>query len=165
VAEAGSARLWPSMGHNGRVVEERRADTNNRSRLDRIDASYKRWSSRTLLLLACLAGFQLVLGVLAIYLVGQNNDRIDENKANIAAIRRIADRASDKAEAVRLGAVLAKEKVCTDTNRKVACRALFDRLATSLSDAQRFQLACAVVVQLRGDVARELESSSKCPKP
>ena len=40
---------------------------------------------------------------------------------------------------------LKKEKVCTDSNRGEACRDLFNRLATSISEEQRFRLACVVL--------------------
>lgn len=43
-----------------------------------------------------------------------------------------------------IDARLRTAKVCSDVNRGQACRDLFDRLATSISDEQRERLACVV---------------------
>ena len=43
-----------------------------------------------------------------------------------------------------IDARLRTAKVCSDMNRGAACRDLFDRLATSISDEQRARLACVV---------------------
>ena len=49
-------------------------------------------------------------------------------------------------------------KVCSDMNRGQACRDLFDRLATSISDEQRARLAC-VVFQYAG-----VKPAINCPQ-
>lgn len=133
-------------------MPERRVEVENRSRLDEIHEDYLRFSRRVGITLAIIITVLIMsLGGLA-YLIKENRD--------------LAHRAEDKSEGVRISAIFAKEKVCSQSSdRLVACRALFDRLAESLSDAQRKQLACSVVDQLAGKLADRLQEQSECPKP
>jgi hypothetical protein len=142
--------------------DERRADSANRQRLDRIALGYQRWSARTLILLAILATVQLACGGLTFYLLGQNRQRIAENRDRIADIRKIAERANDKANDARVLNALQREKVCTATNDTDACRALYERLSRNLTDGQRLRLACAVLDQFRGEEAARIKAKTPC---
>lgn len=75
-----------------------------------------------------------------------------------------ADRAADTAREVR--ALLVSDKVCTDTNQGAACRALFDRLARSLTREQRFRLACDGLAALHDPDAARIYRRAGCqPAP
>lgn len=77
---------------------------------------------------------------------------------------RLAVRANQKASQVKFQQDLAREKVCSQSsNRRVACRALFERLAGALSSAQRVTLACEVIRHLDGRTADALRKENpKC---
>lgn len=75
---------------------------------------------------------------------------------------RIAVKANAKASRLQFQAQLAREKVCSQSsNRIVACRALFERLAGSLSPAQRIRLACEVLRHLDGPTADVIKKENK----
>lgn len=55
---------------------------------------------------------------------------------------------------------LKSEKVCSESNRGEACRDLFNRLATSISEKQRLRLAC-VILNVEGE--RKTMERLGCP--
>ena len=65
-------------------------------------------------------------------------------------------------EVTRIQAVLFSEKVCSDSNRGAACRALFDRLAESLSDNQRLRAACSMLAVLDLEETDALRRKAGC---
>ena len=138
-------------------MDERRKEHANRSRLDKIHADYLRFARRT----------AIALAIMAVVLIGSltaNGITLRENRKQTDRIERIAKQASDQAESVRVLATLTREKVCSESsNQPVACRALFNRLAGNISEEQRLRLACAVLSELRGPVARDLRRSTDCP--
>lgn len=83
------------------------------------------------------------------------------NHAQAVKVEDIADRADARSQRTVITNELQKEKVCSQSSdRLVACRALFERLAGSLSEEQRVRLACQVVLHLRGQVARALRKQN-----
>lgn len=140
----------------GNVEIDQRKDDGNRDRLDSIHESYLRFSRRAALALTIqgivLIGSLTVLG----YLVKENHDKTIQ-------IRAIALRAVARSEEVRVRQILGAEKVCSQSsNQKVACRALFNRLANNISNKQQRRLTCTVLNQMRGPTARELRRETKC---
>jgi hypothetical protein len=65
----------------------------------------------------------------------------------------------------RIKGVLFSEKICSVSNTGEACRALFNRLADSLSEKQRFRLACDVLAALDLPEMDKLRQQAKCPPP
>src|SRR5213592_2176235 len=139
------------------MINDRRQNDGNRKRLDEIHASYKRFAK----LAGIAIGIQAVFFIISLGVIGH---LLKDDIHNSHYIRGIALKADFKAEQNRTIAALAKEKVCSQSsNRRAACRALFDRLAESISDRQRYKLACAILNQMRGSVARMLRRETKCP--
>lgn len=138
-------------------MDERRKESENRSRLEKIHADYLKFSRRVAIALAI--GAVVLIGGLA-----ATAYEIRQNRNQTKTIRIIASRANDRAEAVRVLTTLTREKVCSESsNQPVACRALFNRLAGNISEEQRFKLACAVLDKLRGPIVRDIQRYTKCP--
>src|SRR4051812_38662262 len=69
------------------------------------------------------------------------------NHAQAEKVAAIAKRADKRSQRSAIQLELTREKVCSQSsNRHIACRALFERLAGSLSKSQRDRLACQVVL-------------------
>lgn len=137
--------------------DDRRHDDGSRDRLDRIHKGYLRFSKRV----AIAMSIQAVGLILALIVVGYG---IREGRDTANEVREIAVRADLRSERNRVRQQLASEKVCSQSsNLRVACRALFDRLSGSISDQQRYELACAVLEQMKGSTARKLRQETKCP--
>jgi Tfp pilus assembly protein PilO len=76
-------------------------------------------------------------------------------------VEAIAKRADERSARSAFQIQLNREKVCSQSsNRRVACRALFERLAGSLSENQRIRLACQVVLHLNGPTAEALRKEN-----
>jgi hypothetical protein len=88
-------------------------------------------------------------GVNAFYVFPRLNERGQQNTREIQQIQR----------------VLRSEKVCSLSHQGSACRALFDRLAMNLSEAQRFRLACDVLAPLHIPDAVRWAKEADCPTP
>jgi hypothetical protein len=102
-----------------------------------------------------IIGIFCVLGIFGLGLVVRYNSDQSEK------IETIAKRAEDRSQSSVIKIELEREKVCSQSsNRRIACRALFERLAGSLSEKQRIQLACDVIKHLRGSVAKTLRDEN-----
>lgn len=143
--------MWPPMTNH-----DRRTDDGNRDRLDRIHKSYVRFSRRIAIAMT-IQGVGLILSLVVVgYGIRENHDTIKE-------VKKIAVTADIRSERNRVRQLLAKEKVCSQSsNRRVACRALFERLSGSISNRQRYLLACSVLEKMRGPIARDLRRETKC---
>lgn len=76
-----------------------------------------------------------------------------------------ADAAHDQAEIANARArvaLLQREQVCSLSNQGLPCRDLFRRLASSITDAQRRELACTVITFLDGKEADRIARVSHC---
>lgn len=83
---------------------------------------------------------------------------VRDNHSKATKVETIAKRADKRSQHSAFQLELTREKVCSQSsNRRVACRALFERLAGSLSKQQRDRLACQVILHLRGPVAKEIQ--------
>src|SRR4051794_10713771 len=83
------------------------------------------------------------------------------NHSKAVKVESIAKRADQRSEASAFQIQLNREKVCSQSsNRRIACRALFERLSGALSEEQRIRLACDVVRHLRGSVAKTLRDDN-----
>lgn len=70
---------------------------------------------------------------------------------------------AQQAAAVALSRSVEEQKICSASNLGEACRDLFERLARSISDEQRHELACAVVLALTPTPALQaIRRASKC---
>lgn len=82
---------------------------------------------------------------------------VRHNHSKATKVEKIAKRADVRSADAAFQIQLNREKVCSQSsNRRVACRALFERLAGSLSEKQRVRLACQVVLHLNGPTAEAL---------
>jgi len=69
--------------------------------------------------------------------------------------------ANEEASKSSIATELAREKICSQSSdQEVACQALFERLANSITDSQRFRLACKVIFSLEGATARSLRAEN-----
>lgn len=86
------------------------------------------------------------------------------NRSQIIEAQKIAKKANERSQHSAIQIELSREKVCSQSsNRRIACRALFERLAKSLSEEQRSRLACQVIVHLNGSEAKVLkEANPQC---
>lgn len=96
----------------------------------------------------------LLLGVVATTVAFWNNHRINHAEERINRNAEIAIAAQVKAARAdelvsNFKLRLEAEKVCSESNRGDACRALFQRLAEDLSAQQRRDLACSVAKELQ----------------
>jgi hypothetical protein len=105
-------------------------------------------SLRIAIIILCMA-FVAVAGVNAFYLFPHLNQQTQQNTRQIQQVRQL----------------LVAEKVCSVSNQGDACRALFDRLAIHLSEAQRFRLACDVLAPLDIPDAVRWAREAECPPP
>ncbi len=62
-----------------------------------------------------------------------------------------------------LNKYIKSQKICSDSNQK-ACVDLFQRLSDNITEAQRKELACAVLAELDQQAVKQLENGSNCPK-
>lgn len=138
------------------MENDRRHDPTARDRIGYIHDGYVSFARKASIAIGIQAVI-LILSLAAIsYLVKQNHD-------NAVKIRVIAVHANRKAEHVRVLQELAKEKVCSQSsNRKIACRSLFERLYGSISNSQRHRLVCVVIDELRGPTVRAIRRQSHC---
>lgn len=92
-------------------MDERRVNGDKmRARIDEIAAQYEDFSTRVKRILVVLAVAQIGLGVLSVYLLDQNGDRAEENRALIEQVQR------ERAYSVKFN--------CNDVNkRNVASKA------------------------------------------
>lgn len=136
--------------------DNRRQDEGSRDRLDKIHLGYLRFSKRVAIAMA-IQGVGLILSLVVVgYAIKEGRDISKE-------VKEIAVRADLRSERNRVTQQLAQEKVCSQSSdRLVACRALFERLAGSISEEQRRELSCAVLEQMRGSTARTLRRETKC---
>lgn len=67
-------------------MPDRRENIDVRTRLEAIQVGYERWTKYTIRLLTILFLIQLGLGLLAVYLVGQNQKRGDETRRLVAEV-------------------------------------------------------------------------------
>lgn len=82
---------------------------------------------------------------------------VRNNHSKAEKVETIAKRADTRSQRSAIQLELSREKVCSQSsNRRVACRALFERLAGALSEKQRDRLACQVILHLRGPEADAL---------
>lgn len=107
-----------------------------------------------------IVGSFLTLIAVAIIITVWNDHRIDQAEKRIIRNTNLAISANVKAaraeEFVKnFRERLSSEKVCSESNRGDACRALFQRLAEDLSPQQRRDLACAVADELKLPQYRE----------
>jgi hypothetical protein len=105
-------------------------------------------SLRIAIIILCTA-FVAVAGVNAFYLFPHLRQQTEHNSREIEQVRRL----------------LVSEKVCSLSNQGEACRALFNRLAVNLSEAQRFRLACDVLAPLDIPDAVRWAREADCPPP
>lgn len=86
------------------------------------------------------------------------------NHTQAVKVEEIAKRADGRSQSSAFQIRLNRQKVCSQSsNRRVACRALFERLSEALSEEQRIRLACEVVRHLHGSVAKTLrEENPQC---
>jgi hypothetical protein len=91
--------------------------------------------------------------------------RTNDHKADQATA--LAKRAYAQSQKSAFRQELQREKVCSQSSiRRIACQALFERLAKSLSLEQRDRLACSVLTHLKGPTAEKLrEENPQCHKP
>lgn len=83
------------------------------------------------------------------------------NHDQAVKVEELARKADDRSQDSLFESKLAKEKVCSQSSdRRVACQALFERLAGALSEEQRLRLACQVVLHLKGKTARTLRKDN-----
>ena len=122
--------------------QERRLNLEARARLDHIAEQYARFAYRTRIILATLAVAQLGLGLLSVYLLGENSDRSEENAALIERIQHERDYAvrfncsdvnrrngATKNELERLSAAAPGRESRRQTERRIeATKLLIDRL-------------------------------------
>lgn len=96
----------------------------------------------------------VLLAVVATSVALWNGHRIDQAEKRISRNTDIAVTAKVKAARAENFVENFKEriqsdKVCTESNRGMACRALFERLAQDITTSQRHELACAVAKELQ----------------
>jgi hypothetical protein len=105
-------------------------------------------SLRIAIIILCMA-FVAVAGINMFYVFPRLNEQTRHNARDIQQIQQL----------------LVTEKVCSLSNQGDACRALFDRLAVNLSEAQRFRLACDVLAPLDIPDAVRWAREAECPPP
>jgi hypothetical protein len=112
------------------------SDVDVHARLDTIQRGYERWTRYTIRLLAGLVVFQLALGALSIYLLGQNSERAAEAAEQRAQIQQS-----------RFNAVA---QACTDQNARNA--AAKREIAAADLDLEARELALTIVDALAPQV-------------
>lgn len=126
-------------------------------RMSYLEKCFQRWLRLGLIAMSITgtATFIALLGFGAVLAThqGQNNE-----------IRKLAISANTQADEA-VNAVLQKERICADSSDVTACRALFERLARSVTDEQRYRLGCAAIKMLEGEVAKSIrEDNPRCKR-
>lgn len=124
-----------------------------------IEACFQRWLTRGLIAFSVI-GTMCVLSLIGFGLILHNQSQTD------VEVKQIAVRAEKRTEALLIGNVLDKEKICSvSSNQKETCGALFDRLDRALSHDQRVRFACIVLRNVDGPTADALRKENpKCQR-
>lgn len=104
-----------------------------------------RTSRRYWMTLVAASVLTLLLAIGVIVQQHDNRDRIRDADALTTRVERIANRNAAFIDAYAVRLSLQSEKVCSESNRGSACRALFERLVEDITRTQTRRMACGAV--------------------